>query len=40
MTTSFGTDIDDVVGCAHDFFVVFDNDDSIAKLLELAEDFD
>ena len=33
VAASFGTDVDDVVGSAHNLFVVFDNNDSIAKLL-------
>ena len=35
-----GTDIDDIVGSAHDVFVVLDDDNGVAKVAELLEDAD
>ena len=35
-----GPDVDEIVGCAHDFFVMFDHDNCIAKTLELLEHMD
>ena len=31
------TDVDEIVGCAHDFFVMFDHDNRIAETLEFLE---
>ena len=35
-----GTDIDDIVGSAHDVFVVLNDDNGVAKVAELLEDAD
>ena len=34
------SDVDDMVGCPHDFLIVFHNDDGIANLLQVAQHAD